>query len=34
VPIAGCGHYPMQETPPLLAAVLERFFSGQEQAAA
>jgi 3-oxoadipate enol-lactonase len=25
---ADCGHYPMQETPPLLVAVIERFLSG------
>lgn len=26
-PLAGCGHYPMQETPPLLVDVIERFLA-------
>jgi pimeloyl-ACP methyl ester carboxylesterase len=31
VAIAGCGHYPMQETPPWLVTVVERFlFAGDE----
>jgi pimeloyl-ACP methyl ester carboxylesterase len=24
-PLADCGHYPMQEAPPLLVAIVERF---------
>jgi hypothetical protein len=24
-PLAECGHYPMQEAPPLLVAIIERF---------
>lgn len=31
--LADVGHYPMQEAPPLLAAMLERFLAGEEQAA-
>jgi 3-oxoadipate enol-lactonase len=26
-PLADCGHYPMQEAPPLLVAIVERFLS-------
>jgi hypothetical protein len=26
--LAGCGHYPMQEAPPLLVTHLERFLAG------
>jgi 3-oxoadipate enol-lactonase len=29
VPLADCGHYPMQEAPPLLAAIIERFALGE-----
>jgi pimeloyl-ACP methyl ester carboxylesterase len=29
IPLADCGHYPMQEAPPLLATLLERFLSGE-----
>ncbi len=33
-PLADCGHYPMQEAPPLLVAILERFLnSGAEVSA-
>jgi pimeloyl-ACP methyl ester carboxylesterase len=28
VSLADCGHYPMQEAPPLLLAILERFLAG------
>ena len=28
-PLADCGHYPMQEAPPLLAAIVERFLAGE-----
>lgn len=28
VPLADCGHYPMQEAPPLLVTVVERFLGG------
>ena len=28
-PLADCGHYPMQEAPPLLVAVVERFLAGE-----
>ena len=27
-PLADCGHYPMQEAPPLLVATVERFLAG------
>jgi pimeloyl-ACP methyl ester carboxylesterase len=27
-PLADCGHYPMQEAPPLLVTILERFLTG------
>jgi 3-oxoadipate enol-lactonase len=27
-PLADCGHYPMQEAPPLLVAIVERFLAG------
>jgi pimeloyl-ACP methyl ester carboxylesterase len=27
-PLADCGHYPMQEAPPLLVTILERFLAG------
>jgi pimeloyl-ACP methyl ester carboxylesterase len=27
-PLADCGHYPMQEAPPLLVALVERFLAG------
>jgi pimeloyl-ACP methyl ester carboxylesterase len=27
-PLAECGHYPMQEAPPLLVAIVERFLAG------
>jgi 3-oxoadipate enol-lactonase len=27
-PLAECGHYPMQEAPPLLVAIVERFMAG------
>ena len=30
VPLPGCGHYPMQECPPLLVACVERFLAGGE----
>jgi len=26
-PLSDCGHYPMQEAPPLLVAIVERFLS-------
>jgi 3-oxoadipate enol-lactonase len=29
VPLTDCGHYPMQEAPPLLVAILERFLRGE-----
>lgn len=29
IPLADCGHYPMQEAPPLLSTLLERFLSGE-----
>ncbi len=32
VPLAGCGHAPMQEMPPLFATVVERFLSGSQAA--
>jgi len=28
VSLGECGHYPMQEQPPLLATLIERFLSG------
>jgi 3-oxoadipate enol-lactonase len=28
-PLAECGHYPMQEAPPLLVAIVERFLGGR-----
>jgi pimeloyl-ACP methyl ester carboxylesterase len=28
-PLADCGHYPMQEAPPLLVTLLERFLAGE-----
>lgn len=33
VPLASSGHYPMQEAPPMLAALLERFLLGREMGA-
>jgi hypothetical protein len=27
-PLADCGHYPMQEMPPLTVALVERFLAG------
>lgn len=30
IPLAGCGHAPMQEMPPLFATVVERFLSGSQ----
>ncbi len=27
-PLADCGHYPMQEAPPLLVTIVERFLLG------
>lgn len=27
-PLVECGHYPMQEAPPLLVTILERFLAG------
>jgi len=30
VPLISCGHYPMQEAPPLVATLLERFLSGND----
>ncbi len=27
-PLADCGHYSMQEAPPLLVAIVERFLAG------
>lgn len=29
-PLADCGHYPMQEAPPLLVAIVERFVSAED----
>lgn len=29
VPLADCGHYPMQEAPPLLVTIVERFLGGE-----
>jgi pimeloyl-ACP methyl ester carboxylesterase len=31
VPFADCGHYPMQEAPPLLVATIERFLAREPQ---
>jgi hypothetical protein len=30
VPLVSCGHYPMQEAPPLVATLIERFLSGND----